>query len=675
MNKLIACAFLFCIFQHTFAQKVNRCFPVPASNQRTAQGPSEPSFEVLSLPPSSSSVYHLQSLPGADKVIYLDFDGQYVASTSWKNNNVNFPGQPIKAAAANVSENDILMIWKTIREDFMPFQVNVTTDSSIYNQAVWGKRQMCIFTPSDEWCGALGISLFSSFNYDEPCFAFTKYNKGKAAAEVGSHELGHTFGLSHDGTTTTDYYNGQGSYPTTWSPIMGSSHSSNMTQWSKGEYQNANRFEDDVAIIATKLGYKTDEAGSSIATAKLMTLDAAGTVEPSLNTGVITTSTDVDVYSFTTTGGNVVLTIYGAPDIVNSIGGQTCAGNMDMLLQLKDAAGTVLATAYDQNSASGTFTQTLAAGTYYLFIDGTGYLNPFTNGYSDYGSIGEYSISGSIPSGTNQAPVVQITGLADHAFIPRGFIYFPIVTATATDPDGTISKVEFYTGSTLLITDATAPYEYMFMQNIAGVYPITAKAIDNSGNIGFSQTITMESFEPHVKITSPADMASFNEGDNISITAFADVQWSRYIDRVEFFDGNTLLGTVTSAPYTYTLTNASPGNHVIKATATMSYYLGVNNSSTITVTVNPTVVTTAIDAEKILGLHVSPNPSTGTFSIQVPAALLNAQVHISNGCGQTVYSNLLPENGCIEIGSVTPGIYMVWIQGATVYAKETIIIQ
>lgn len=174
-----------------------------------------------SIPDASSSVYHLQSNHGAAKVIYLDFDGQYVNSASWKNNNTNFPGQAINALAANVSETDIITIWKTVREDFMPFNVNVTTDSMIFKQASYGQRQMCIFTPSSEWCGQLGISLFGSFNYDEPCFAFTLYNKGKAAAEVASHELGHTFGLSHDGLSVpyTDYYNGHGTDPNTWSPL------------------------------------------------------------------------------------------------------------------------------------------------------------------------------------------------------------------------------------------------------------------------------------------------------------------------------------------------------------------------------------------------------------------------------------------------------------------------
>ena len=45
------------------------------------------------------------------------------------------------------------------------------------------------------------------------------------------------------------------------------------------------------------------------------------------------------------------------------------------------------------------FSANLGAGTYYLQIDGTGSGNPATDGYSDYGSLGTFSISGTAPAG------------------------------------------------------------------------------------------------------------------------------------------------------------------------------------------------------------------------------------------------------------------------------------
>ena len=728
-----------------------------------------------SLPPASSSVYHLQSYPGATRVIYLDFDGQYVNSVSWKNNNPNFPGQPINALASNVDENDIITIWKTIREDYLPFQVNVTTDSMVYQQAAYGSRQMCIFTPTYEWCGQLGITLGGSFSYDEPCFAFTAFNKGKAAAEVGSHELGHSFGLTHDGLGNpySDYFNGQGTPPRDWSAIMGGAHTKNMIQWSKGEYQNANNQQDDLAILAAALGgYRADEAGADNAAALGLDMDANGTLTASSsNTGIITTSTDIDVYSFTTTGGKILLKVFGAASAADASSGNFYSmSNLDILLQLKDVSNNVLATSDDQNSVGGSISITLAAGTYYLYIDGTGYLDPLTTGYTDYGSIGEYTVSGSIPVGVNQIPVVRInpndyynTVNADNYFVPKGGI-LPLKGAPS-DPDGTIVKVDFYDGNTFLgSTYSGSGYEFVYYPTVAGLHAITAKAFDADGNTGISPIITVSVFEPLVTILSPVDQAMYVESDNIMINALADVHFSKYIANVKMYDGTTLLTTNTSPlpPYTYTITNATAGVHELKVMAEMSVY-STTGSSTVTVTVKPrqpdnftvsttmvpagttgviytvpadndatyiwtysgsgttstsaetsnsitldysssaasgtlsvvavkngissdsrdlqvtvtpvaTTVTGISGAEEITTLQIKPNPSSGIFVVSVPAALGSPVIKIIDASGKTVYEKVLPEDGIVDLASLSGGMYAMIVQNDRYNLMKKIII-
>ena len=55
------------------------------------------------------------------------------------------------------------------------------------------------------------------------------------------------------------------------------------------------------------------------------------------------------------------------------------------------------------------------------------------------------------------------------------------LTASAADSDGTVSKVEFYSGTTLLGTDTTAPYSFTWGSVAAGTYSLTAVAYDNAG--------------------------------------------------------------------------------------------------------------------------------------------------------------------------------------------------
>lgn len=77
-------------------------------------------------------------------------------------------------------------------------------------------------------------------------------------------------------------------------------------------------------------------------------------------------------------------------------------------------------------------------------------------------------------------PSVSITGPADGASftVPANIT----ISAAASDSDGTVTKVEFFRGSTKLGEDATAPYAYTWKNVPAGTYILTAKATDNSGD-------------------------------------------------------------------------------------------------------------------------------------------------------------------------------------------------
>jgi hypothetical protein len=357
-----------------------------------------------------SQTFSLNSLAGANHTIYLDFNGHTTSGTSWNTSfnkaNIVTPAFDFDGNTGSFSNAElerIQYIWQRVAEDFIPFNVNVTTQAptnindlikSGSGDTRWGVR-VAIGGSSYDWfgAGAGGVAYLNSFNWnsDTPTFVFDDQlgnGNEKYTAEAISHEVGHTLGLSHDGriTPSEGYYAGHGSGDTGWAPIMGVGYYQNLSQWSKGEYASANNTQDDLQIITTQngFGYRTDDTGSTIATAKALTVSGASVS----GNGIIERNTDVDFYSFTTGAGAISLT-------VNPF---NRGPNLDILAELYNSAGTLIASSNPTDLLSANITANVAAGTYYLKIDGIGKGNPLITGYTDYGSLGQYSISGTIVS-------------------------------------------------------------------------------------------------------------------------------------------------------------------------------------------------------------------------------------------------------------------------------------
>src|SRR6476646_1841136 len=94
-----------------------------------------------------------------------------------------------------------------------------------------------------------------------------------------------------------------------------------------------------------------------------------------------------------------------------------------------------------------------------------------------------------IVAAANTPPTVSITSPANGAtFTAPANI---TINATASDSDGTVTKVDFYQGTTLLGTDTTSPYSFARNNVAAGTYSLTAKATDNGGAITTSSAVSI----------------------------------------------------------------------------------------------------------------------------------------------------------------------------------------
>ena len=113
-------------------------------------------------------------------------------------------------------------------------------------------------------------------------------------------------------------------------------------------------------------------------------------------------------------------------------------------------------------------------------------VNAALAGYSRIIEIEAYSTSG----GTgNNPPTVTLTSPINGATYTAPATID--LTAIASDPDGTISKVEFYNGATLLAIATTAPYTFSWVNVAAGTYTVSAKAFDNLNVVTTSTAVTV----------------------------------------------------------------------------------------------------------------------------------------------------------------------------------------
>ena len=225
----------------------------------------------------------------------------------------------------------------------------------------------------------------------------------------------------------------------------------------------------------------------------------------------------------------------------------------------------------------------------------------------------------------NYLPSISIENPADQTIFDEGDNI--TITANAYDQDGTISKVTFFLNGNEIAVDTVAPYTFNLINMETGIYELIAEATDNTNGtkksipvqifVGYvctapqwlSSTIytandevsynghkweakwwtkdaepgttgqwgvwndlgvcesSSSNIPPEITITSPTSNATFNEGDNLTITANS-IDQDGSVKQVEFFDGNISLGIDNLAPYNLIVTDLHKGIHSLTAIST-----------------------------------------------------------------------------------------------------------
>lgn len=98
-------------------------------------------------------------------------------------------------------------------------------------------------------------------------------------------------------------------------------------------------------------------------------------------------------------------------------------------------------------------------------------------------------IDGNEPAPFNPPPTVNLTAPTNGTTVNQGATIN--LSADASDNSGTVSKVEFYAGTTLLNIDTTAPFAFSWTNATAGSHALTAKAYDGLGASATSTAVNI----------------------------------------------------------------------------------------------------------------------------------------------------------------------------------------
>ncbi len=376
--------------------EINRALSELTSPNQTSSSASQEDIVPL------ESALDMHSKPGSAKTLFLDFDGHTTSEEHWVKYNDGNPvisepydndGDPLTFSASE--RQSIIDTWASVAEDFSHLDINVTTKDpgidalikSGTSDTTYGNRT--VITPTNFYSSSAGGVSYvgtwaTSKDYVSYVFICCDVAETKYIAEAASHESGHSVGLHHDGTATEAYYGGHGE----WAPIMGVGYYKSLTQWSKGEYLDANQKQDDITFpLRYGIDNRPDEAGGTVSSASALNLSSTG----SLN-GNVGSSSDTDIYVFNWSGGTVTFDV-GTPVFAQNFGSEPRAiGNLDPSVRILNVLGVAEAKSNPDGAQTASVSKFLLPGKYYLEIKGSGHMDPLTSGYSSYSSVGQYKI-------------------------------------------------------------------------------------------------------------------------------------------------------------------------------------------------------------------------------------------------------------------------------------------
>jgi len=228
------------------------------------------------------------------------------------------------------------------------------------------------------------------------------------------------------------------------------------------------------------------------------------------------------------------------------------------------------------------------------------------------------------------------------------------LAATASETGATISKVEFFNGTTLLDTATTSPYTFSWASVPAGTYSLTAEAFDSSGATAASTavSVTVSAATSPSVVASPASLSVAQGATGTFGISLSTPPASTETVTVANTAGNSGLtvssgGSLTFTPGNYataqTVTVAADSASTGQATFTASAagytaatvaVTETSTSATGSLLVDPATFSVAQGTSEVFGVSLSAAPSA-SVTVAVGRTSGNTGLAISAGASLT----------------------------------------
>ncbi len=390
---------------------------------------------------------------------------------------------------------------------------------------------------------------------------------------------------------------------------------------------------------------------------------------PSGSYSLTATATDNSGSKTTSSAVNVTVRAYPVISITSPVSGSsfTAPANITIAANASDPDGKISKVEFFNGTSSivslsaapWTFTwNDVAAGTYSLTAVATD-----NSGLKTTSTAITLTVKNSPPPVINQPPVISISDIR-----PETSFFAPAkitISATATDPDGSVASVEFFNKTTSLGVITSAPWSIVWNDVPEGNYSITAVATDNLGAKTTSSAVSLTIYKkpnqpPAVSIVSPADGQIFKKNDVIMITvAASDPDGS--IERIELYDGNEFLAEINSSPYTYSWKYAEKGIHTLSAVA-IDNLNESTVSSPVSIEVKAGQIKTVNNNKDILNLY--PNPNDGNFTVAFSSSAPEGQgvIDIVSAEGKSITREIVGNENTtmtFNLSYIKSGLYIL----------------